>query len=81
MTKDQRMSKDKRQKVNPILDYAIYGLMFKLDLEQFEGPKSIFNAFIRNNKDIVSQLKLESYEAEVSKTLTCFVCFFNKSGS
>ena len=51
---------DKRQKINPILDYAIYGLMFKLDLEQFEGPKSIFNAFIQNNKDIGSQLKLES---------------------
>ena len=35
-----------------ILDDAIYVLMSKYNLEQFEGTKSIFN--IQNNKDIGS---------------------------
>ena len=63
---------DKRPKhmMDPILDDEIYALMSKYDLEQFKGAKSIFNGFIQNNKDIVFQLKLESYEAQASKTLT-----------
>ena len=71
---------DKRPKhmMDPILDDEIYALMSKYYLEQFEGAKSIFNEFIRNNKDIGSQLKLESYEAQVSKTLTYFAFFFDK---
>ena len=71
---------DKRPKhmMDPILDDAIYALMSKYDLEQFGGAKSIFNGFIQNNKDISSQLKLESYEAQDSKTLTCFAFFFDK---
>ena len=71
---------DKRPKhmMDPILDDAIYALMSKYDLEQFGGAKSIFNGFIQNNKDIGSQLKLESYEAQDSKTLTCFAFFFDK---
>ena len=71
---------DKRPKhmMDPILDDAIYALMSKYDLEQFKGATSIFNGFIQNNKDIGSQLKLESYEAQVSKTLTCFAFFFDK---
>ena len=71
---------DKRPKhmMDPILDDEIYALMSKYDLEQFKGAKSIFNGFIQNNKDIISQLKLESYEAQVSKTLTCFAFFFDK---
>ena len=71
---------DKRPKhmMESILDDEIYALMPKYDLEQFEGAKSIFNGFIQNNKDIVSQLKLESYEAQVSKTLTYFAFFFDK---
>ena len=64
--------------MDPILDDEIYALISKYNLEQFEGAKSIFNGFIQNNKDIVSQLKLESYEAQVSKTLTCFAFFFDK---
>ena len=56
--------------MDPILDDAIYGVISKRDLEQFQGAKSIFNEFIQNNKDIGSQLKLEFYEAQVSKTLT-----------
>ena len=64
--------------MDPVLDNAIYGLMSKFDLEQFEGAKSIFNGFIQNNKDIGSELKLQSYEAQVLKTLTCFVFFFDK---
>ena len=76
-----KMKKDgKRPKnmMDPILDNEIYALISKYDLEQFEGAKSIFNGFIQNNKDIGSQLKLESYEAQVSKTLTCFAFFFDK---
>ena len=71
---------DKRPKhmMDSILDDEIYALMPKYDLEQFEGAKSIFNGFIQNNKDIVSLLKLEPYEAQVSKTLTCFPFFFDK---
>ena len=71
---------DKRPKhmMDPILDDELYALMSKYDLEQFEGAKSIFNGFIQNNKDIGSQLKLESYEAQDSKTLTCFAFFFDK---
>ena len=47
---------DKRPKymMDPILDDAIYVLMSKYNLEQFEGAKSIFNGFIQNNKDIGS---------------------------
>ena len=68
---------DKRPKhmMDPILDDELYALMSKYDLEQFEGAKSIFNGFVENNKDILSQLKLDSYEAQVSKTLTCFAFF------
>ena len=64
--------------MDPILDDKIYALISKYDLEQFEGAKSFLNGFVQNNKYIVSQLKLESYEAQVSKTLTCFAFFFNK---
>ena len=47
---------DKRWKhmMDPNLDDAIYVLMSKYNLEQFEGAKSIFNDFIQNNKDIGS---------------------------
>ena len=47
---------DKRSKhmMDPNLDDAIYVLMSKYNLEQFEGAKSIFNDFIQNNKDIGS---------------------------
>ena len=47
---------DKRPKhmMDPVLDDAIYVLMSKYDLKQFEGAKNIFNGFIQNNKDIVS---------------------------
>ena len=64
--------------MDSILDDAIYGLMWKYDLEQFAGAKSIFNGFIQNNKDISSQLKLVSYVAQISKTLTCFAFFPDK---
>ena len=64
--------------MDPILDDAIYALMSKYDLEHFEGAKSIFNGFIQNNEDIGSQLKFESYEAQVSETLTCLAFFFDK---
>ena len=40
--------------MDPILDDAIYVLMSKYYLKQFEGAKNIFNGFIQNNKDIVS---------------------------
>ena len=71
---------DKRPKhmMDSIPDDAIYASMSKYDLEQLEGAKSIFNEFIQNNKDISSQLKLESYKGQVSKTLTCFAFFFDK---
>ena len=71
---------DKRPKhmMDPILDDAIYTLMSKYDLQQFEGAKSIFHGFIQNNEDIGPQLKLGYYEAQVSKTFTCFSFFFDK---
>ena len=71
---------DKRPKhmMDSILDDAIYASMSKYVLEQFKCAKSIFNGFIQNNKDIASQLKLESYKAQVSKTLTCFAFSFDK---
>ena len=64
--------------MDPILDDEIYALTSKYDLEQFEGVKSIVNGFIQINKHIGSQLKLESYDAQVSKTLTCFAFFFDR---
>ena len=64
--------------MNPILDDAIYGLLSKCDLEQFDGAKSISDWLIQNNKDIGSQFKLESYKDQVSKTLNWFAFFFNK---
>ena len=76
--KMQKYDKRPKHMMDPILDDEIYALMSKYDLEQFEGAKNIFNGFNQNNKDIVSQLKLESYEAQVSKTLTCFAFFFDK---
>ena len=76
--KMKKYGKRPKHMMDPILDDVIYALMSKYDLEQFEGAKSIFNGFIQNNKDIGSQLKLESYEAQVSKTLTCFAFFFDK---
>ena len=71
-------NKRPKHMMDPILDDEIYALMSKYDLEQFKGAKSIFNGFIQNNKDIISQLKLGSYETQVSKTLTCFAFFFDK---
>ena len=68
--KMQKYDKRPKHMMDPILDDEIYALMSKYDLEQFKGAKSIFNGFIQNNKDIVFQLKLESYEAQASKTLT-----------
>ena len=74
----KKYGKRPKHVIDPILDDEIYALMSKYDLEQFEAAKSIFNRFIQNNKDIVSQLKLGSYEAQASKTLTCFAFFFDK---
>ena len=74
----KKYGKRPKHMIDPILDDEIYALMSKYDLEQFEAAKSIFNGFIQNNKDIISQLKLGSYEAQVSKTLTCFAFFFDK---
>ena len=69
----QEYDKKPMHMMDPILDHVIYGLMSKYDLEQFEGAKSIFNGFIQINKDIGSQLKLESYEAQVSYLLCIFL--------
>ena len=74
----KKYNKRLKHMMDPILDDKLYALMSKYDLEQFEGAKSIFNGFIQNNKDILSQLKLKSYEAQVSKTLTCFAFFCHK---
>ena len=63
--KMEKYDKKPMHMMDPILDGGIYGLTSKYDLEQFEGAKSIFNWFIQNNKDIGSQLKMESYEAQV----------------
>ena len=74
----KKYNKRPKHMMDLILDDTIYALMSKYNLEHFEGAKSIFNRFIQNNKDIGSQLKLESYEAQDSKTLTCFAFFFDK---
>ena len=42
-------NKRPKHMMDPILDDEIYALMSKYYLEQFEGAKSIFNEFIRNN--------------------------------
>ena len=52
--KMKKYVKRPKHMMDPVLDDAIYVLMSKYDLKQFEGAKNIFNGFIQNNKDIVS---------------------------
>ena len=74
----EESDKRKMYTMDPILEDTIYRLMSKYNLEQYEGAKNIFNGFIKSNKNICSQFKVESYKAQFSKTLTCFTFFCDK---